>query len=412
MHSREQYLEQVRKEYRRASKKEKTRLLNEARKRTRLARKVLIRKLAHPAKLKQPKPKRGVSYGVDVLTTLVEVWELFDFACGQRLVTAIRTEVPRLRAAGRLKCSDDVAGKLLKISASTVDRLLRRERQARRVNRPRSAMVHPLLYQKIPVKVAGEWDTGEVGNVQVDYVEHCGRSTGGQYIHTVSVVDIASGWWEGEAITARTQQVTCEALDRIRKRAPFRFREIHPDNDSGLINDLLWRYCRKRQIKMSRSRPYKKNDNAWVEQRNWTHVRKQVGYRRFDTTAELAVLNELYTALRLYKNFFQPALKLKTKERVGGKIHRKYEPAATPYQRLLDSGQLSGVAEKRLRKQYEQLNVVELRRDIDRRRNELFDLVEGKVEEGIQPARRGQPIRVDGRQRQKEWLRRRRAAGQ
>jgi hypothetical protein len=412
MHSREQYLEQVRNEYRRASRKEKTRLLNEARKRTRLARKVLIRKLAHPAKLKQPKPRRSVSYGVDVLTTLVEVWELFDFACGQRLVAALRTEVPRMRAAGQLKCSDDVAGKLAKISASTVDRLLRREKQVRRVNRPRSASVHPLLYQKIPVKVAGEWNTEEVGNVQVDYVEHCGRSTGGQFIHTVSAVDIASGWWEGEAITARTQEATREALDRIRKRAPFRFREIHPDNDHGLINDLLWRYCRKRQIKLSRSRPYKKNDNAWVEQRNWTHVRKQVGYRRFDTTAELAALNALYTALRLYKNFFQPALKLKAKERVGGKIHRKYRPAATPYQRLLDSGQLSAVAEKRLRKQYEQLNVVELRRDIDRLRNALFDLVEGKVEDGIRPARRGQPIRVDGRQRQKQWLRRRREASQ
>jgi hypothetical protein len=412
MHSREQYLAQLREEYRRASKKQKTRLLNEARKRTRLARKVLIRKLAHPAKLKQRKPKRGVTYGVDVLTTLVEIWVLFDFACGQRLVAALRTEVPRLRTTGLLKCSDDVAEKLAKISASTVDRLLRREKQVRRVNRPRSATVHPLLYQKIPVKVAGEWDTDEVGNVQVDYVEHCGRSNGGQYIHTVSVVDIASGWWEGEAITARTQEATREALDRIRKRAPFRFREIHPDNDHGLINDLLWRYCRKRQIKLSRSRPYKKNDNAWVEQRNWTHVRKEVGYRRFDTTAELAALSALYAALRLYKNFFQPALKLKAKERVGGKIHRKYEPAATPYQRLLDSAQLSGVSEKRLRKQYEQLNVVQLREDIDRLRNELFDLVEGKVEDGIRPARRGQPIRVDGRQRREAWLRRRRAAGQ
>jgi hypothetical protein len=330
MHAREQYLEQVRKEYRRASKKEKTRLLNEARKRTRLARKVLIRKLAHPAKLKQPKPKRGVSYGADVLTTLVEVWEVFGFACGQRLVAALRTEVPRMRAAGQLQCSDQVAAKLAKISASTVDRLLRREKQVQRRNRPRSATVHPLLYQKIPVKVAADWNTDEVGNVQIDYVEHCGRSTGGQYIHTVSVVDIASGWWEGEAIPARTQEATREALDRIRKRAPFRFREIHPDNDHGLINDLLWRYCRKRQIKLSRSRPYKKNDNAWVEQRNWTHVRKEVGYRRFDTTGELAALTALYAALRLYKNFFQPALKLQAKERVGGKIHRKYEAAATP----------------------------------------------------------------------------------
>ena len=224
------------------------------------------------------------------------------------------------------------------------------------------------------------------------------------------MVDIASGWWEGEAITARTQEATREALDRIRKRAPFRFREIHPDNDRGLINDLLWRYCRQRQIKLSRSRPYKKNDNAWVEQRNWTHVRKEVGYRRFDTTAEFAALGALYGALRLYKNFFQPALKLKAKERVGGKIHRKYEPAATPYQRLLDSRQLSAMAEKGLRRQYEQLNVVELRRAIERFRNTLFDLVEGKVEDGFRAARRGQPICIDGRQRKKEWLRRRQAA--
>jgi hypothetical protein len=224
------------------------------------------------------------------------------------------------------------------------------------------------------------------------------------------VVDIATAWWEGEAITARTQEATCEALDRIRKRAPFRFREIHPDNDSGLVNDLLWRYCRQRQIKLSRSRPYKKNDNAWVEQRNWTHVRKEVGYRRFDTTGELAVLNALYASLRLYKNFFQPALKLKSKERIGGRIQRTYKPASTPYQRLLDSGQLSAASEKRLRKQYESLSVVDLRCDIERLRNELFDLVEGKVEDGIRAPRSGHPIRIDGRQRQKQWLRRRRAA--
>jgi hypothetical protein len=146
MHSREQYLEALREEYRRASKKDKSRLLSEARKRTRLSRKVLIRKLAHPAKLRQSRPKRGVSYGSEVVTTLVEVWELFDFACGQRLVAALRTEVPRLRAAGQLKCTDEFAGKLVKISARTIDRLLKREKQIRNVNRPRSARVHPLLY--------------------------------------------------------------------------------------------------------------------------------------------------------------------------------------------------------------------------------------------------------------------------
>jgi hypothetical protein len=406
MHTREQYLETLREEYRRSSKEQKTELLNEARKRTRLNRKVLIRKLAHPRKAVVRRAKRGASYGVEVVTALVEMRELFDYACGQRLAPALRTEVPRLRAAGQLKCSDEVAGKLLKISPSTIDRLLRHEKQVQRIRLPRSGRTHPLLYQKIPVTVAAEWDTDEVGNVQVDYVEHCGRSSGGQYIHTVSTVDIASGWWEGEPITARSQEATREALDEIRKRAPFRFREIHPDNDTGLINDLLWRYCRRRRIKLSRSRPYKKNDNAWVEQRNRTHVRKVVGYRRFDTTAELAALRTLYAAPRLYRNFFQPKMKLKSKERVNGKIHRKYEPPKTPYQRLLESGQLNPAVERKLRKQYESLNVVRLRAEVEGLRNKLFDLVEGKVEDGFRPARRGRPIRVDGRQRRKEWLRR------
>src|SRR5205085_4989767 len=135
---------------------------------------------------------------------------------------------------------------------------------------------------------------------------------------------------------------------------------IHPDNDGGLINELLWSYCKKKGIRMSRSRPYQKNDNAWVEQRNWTHVRKMVGYQRYDTMPELLVLRELYGQLRLYKNFFQPTMKLRCKTRLEGKIHRQYEPALTPYQRLLESDQLSRKAKKELQRQYESLNVAAL----------------------------------------------------
>ena len=392
MHSREQYLDTLREEYRGASKKQKKRLLNEARKRTRLNRKVLIRKLAHPPRPEPSKrPPRKATYGADVLTALVKIWELLDFLCGQRLAPALREQVDRLRAAGELRCSDAVALKLKRVSPKTIDRLLSREKRVRQLRRDRNPAVHPLLYQKIPVKVASEWDTGQVGNVQVDYVEHCGRATAGDYIHTLSAVDIATSWWEGEAICSRSQQATKEGLDAIRKRVPFRIREIHPDNDSGLINGLLWRYCRGARIKMSRSRPYKKNDNAWVEQRNWTHVRKLVGYRRFDTTAELVVMRELYEYSRLYKNFFQPTMKLMAKVREGGKIHRRYDEPKTPYQRLLESGQLSARAEKRLREQYEELSVVELRRKIDQLREQLFDLVEGKAESG-QRRRRGRGI--------------------
>jgi hypothetical protein len=377
MRSREQYLESVRQEYRQSSRKQKTKLLNEARKRTRLNRKVLIRKLAHPAKAK-PEGKRrsrSATYGPEVVSILVRLWELFDYPCGQRLVPAVRAELGRLRKSGEIRCSEAVAAKLERLSPKTADRLLAREKQVRHLRRNRNPAAHPLLYQRIPVKVAGEWDTREVGNLQVDYVEHCGRSNSGEYVHTLSAVDIASGWWEGEAIPSRSQQATKEAMEAIRARVPFRIKEIHPDNDSGMVNDLLWRYCKSAGIRMSRSRPYKKNDNAWVEQRNWTHVRKVVGYQRLDTTAELQVLRELYEALRLYKNFFQPAMKLRAKTRIGGKMHRRYDAPRTPYQRLLESGQLSARAEKELRRTYESLNVAKLQRELEQWKDRLFALL-------------------------------------
>ena len=397
MRSREQYLESVRQEYRQADRRQKSKLLNEARKRTRLNRKVLIRKLAHPAKARvegQRSPRRA-TYGPEVVGTLVKVWELFDYPCGQRLVPAIRAELERLRKSKEIRCSDEIAGKLARISAKTVDRLLAREKQVRRLRRNRNPAPHRLLYQQIPVKVAAEWDTSEVGNLQVDYVEHCGRSNGGEYVHTLSAADIASGWWEGEAIGSRSQQATKEGMETIRARLPFRIKEIHPDNDSGLINDLLWRYCRGAGIRMSRSRPYQKNDNAWVEQRNWTHVRKQVGYQRLDTTAEMRGLRELYESLRLYKNFFQPTMKLKAKTRIGGKIHRKYDEPRTPYQRLLESGQLSEKAAKQLRRQYESLNVAQLRRAIEAAKDKLFDLTLDKVGVSRRPARQMPPQAIN-----------------
>jgi hypothetical protein len=407
MRSREQYLESVRQEYRQASRKQKTKLLNEARRRTRLNRKVLIRKLAHPPKAKSGKrPKRSATYGAEVVVVLIRLWELFDYPCGQRLAPAVRTELERLRKCKEIRCSDPVAEKLVRISPKTVDRLLAREKQRRHLRRNRNPAAHPLLYQRIPVKVAAEWDTSQVGNLQVDYVEHCGRSNGGEYVHTLSAVDIASGWWEGEAISSRNQEATKEGMEAIRKRVPFRIREIHPDNDTGMVNDLLWRYCQGAGIKMSRSRPYKKNDNAWVEQRNWTHVRKVVGYQRLDTTGELRLMRELYEQLRLYKNFFQPTMKLKSKTRIGGRIHRQYDVPQTPYQRLMVSGQLTARKREQLRRTYESLNVASLRRKIEELRDRLFDVVKAKTPDASWPRPVAPRLSIGPAERQRQWLKR------
>jgi len=412
MRSREQYLESVRQEYRQAKRKQKTKLLNEAGKRTRLNRKVLIRKLAHPAKVgwQRKRRPRGATYGPEVVTVLVKLWELFDYPCGQRLVAAMRIELGRLRRLKEIRCNGEIAAKLECISPKTVDRLLQREKQVRQLRRNRNPAVHPLLYQRIPVKVAAEWDPNEVGNLQVDYVEHCGRSTGGEYLHTLSAVDIASSWWEGEVISSRSQTATKEGMEAIRRRVPFRIKEIHPDNDSGMINDLLWRYCQEAGIKMSRSRPYRKNDNAWVEQRNWTHVRKVVGYQRLDTTGELRVVRELYKHLRLYKNFFQPAMKLKSKTREGGKIHRQYDEARTPYQRLLESGQLKPKAVKELQRTYASLNVADLRRKIEQLRDRLFALVEAKAPTAERSRPHLNALSIGTAERRRQWMKR--AAGQ
>jgi len=399
MHSRKQYLLEIRKEYEQADMEGRGRLLDEAQKRTGLNRKYLIRTLngpLRPGALRRR--RRSRKYGAAVGSALVELWEVFDFPCGQRLAPLLRREVGRLRRLGELRCSDEVAEKLQQMSSKTVDRLLVRERQVRRLQRVRNPAAQPLMYQRVPVKVAAEWDTQEVGNVQVDYVAHCGRSTGGEYVHTISAVDIASGWWEGIAIARRSQQATELGVEQIRQRTPFRIKELHPDNDSGLLNELLWRYCRHWRIRLSRSRPYRKNDNAWVEQKNWTHVRKVVGYGRYESPAELELMNQIYELSRLFQNFFQPVMKLQRKQRIGGHIQRFYDTPQTPYERLVASGQLKKHALRELFAVYESLNPAELHRRLRALREQLFDLADRKLPVVIRPKHRG-PGLLFGRQK-------------
>jgi hypothetical protein len=398
MNARKQYLEDLGKEYSRANELGRGRLLDEAEKRTGLHRKYLIRVLNHPG---QPGPRkrrrRRAEYGAAVMTALIAVWDIFEQPCGQRMVMVLRNEVDRLRKLGELRCSETVAEQLKQVSASTIDRLLGREKRVRQLRRNRNPNVHRLIYQKVPVKVAADWDTNEIGNVQVDFVAHCGRSTGGDYIHTISAVDIASNWWEGQAIAVRSQQATKEGLSQMQTRFPFPIRELHPDNDSALVNDLLWDWTQKQKIRLSRSRPYKKNDNAWVEQKNWTHVRKVVGYRRFDTTSELRVLNEIYAVLRVYKNFCLPTIRLQSKTRDNGRIKRVYDPPCTPYQRIMASRQVERATKRKLQEIYQGLNPAKLHRRLTELREQLEVLSAGKSEGYGKPSYRGPDIRISRR---------------
>jgi hypothetical protein len=336
---------------------------------------------------------------VELRAPLIQVWELFDFPCGQRLAPILREQAERLHASGGLKCSRKAAELLQEISPKTIDRLLKREREVRCLKPQRRPPVHPLLYQRVPVKTSADWDRQQVGNLQLDYVLHCGRPTAGEYLLTLSATDIATGWWEGAAQLGRSQKATQESLEGIRQRVPFRMREVHPDNDSGILNELLWNYCRRHHIGMSRSRPYQKNDNAWVEQKNWTHVRKVVGYGRFTTAAQCEVLRALYEAGADFRNFLQPVRKLKEKVREGGKVRRVYEKPRTPYQRLLELGTLKPQQRRALEARYQSLDPVKLRRRIEQLRMELCDLLPGEGDAmDVKVRRHGPSIQVRRRE--------------
>jgi len=383
MHSRNQYLKKVRIEYLRTkSKKGKGRLLDEARKRTGMNRKYLIRKLRPLSNLDKIKPRhrrRKEVYDGYVRAALVRCWEIFDYPCGQRLKPLLKQEVGRLRKLGELRCTDEAAYKLQIISARTIDEKLRHQKEIEGMRRKYHRKKHPLLYQKIPVKLSDEQDRTQLGNIQIDLVEHCGQSARGEYINTLSTTDINSGWWEGEAVMGRSQEAVFGGIKRARNRFPFALKEIHSDNGTEFINWHLLRYTNKEGLGFSRSRPNKKNDNCFVEQKNWTHVKKFVGYFRYDNIRELGILSALYrNKLRVYKNFFQPVIKLVSKHRTGGRIHRKYDDPKTPYQRVMESKEVEQKVKQKLRKIYLDLNPAQLKREIDDKLNKLFKVYQQK----------------------------------
>lgn len=380
MYSRNQYLQRLQEEYLKTSKNEKSRLLDEAVQRTELARKYLVRKLAAKNHWQAKSRKsRKEYYDGEIKAALVRCWEIFDYPCGQRLVTLLETETERLRLWGELVCSDQVANKLKKIKPATIDRKLTHQKQVELLTRKYHKKKYPWLYTNIPIKTSSDFNRDLAGQEQIDLVEHCGASSRGDFLSTLSITDVAFGWWEGEAIMGRSQKVSFTGLTDIRLRSPIIWSEIHPDNDTTFINWHLYQYCQQEGLNLSRSRPYQKNDNCFIEQKNSTHVRQVVGYSRYDTKDEQLILNGLYrNELRLYKNFFQPVMKLISKVREKGRIHRKYDKPKTPYQRLLESTQISEATKQELQAIYNNLNPAQLKRNIDKKLSLLYETYQNK----------------------------------
>ncbi len=378
--AKKQYMETLRKRYFKGTKKEKGEILNEYCRNTGQERKYASKKFNYKVKIKrkEDRKKRVCFYDGAVIAILVKIWKIFDYPCGQRLEEILTAETENLRAWKEILCSDEVADKLKKMKSATIDRRLNHEKEILKLKgkyRKKSSF----LLSTIPVKTSADFDRNIVGNEQVDFVESCGTSALGEYVNNLSICDIFSSWWEGEAVMGKGQRRALLALDKIRKRMPFDWIEFHPDNGTNLLNFAVYAYAEKEGLKFSRSRPYHKNDNCFIEQKNSTHIRQVIGYLRYDTMEELNCLNDLYrNELRLYKNFFQPVIKLEKKERMGGHIKRKYRRAKTPYRRLIESNQISEKEEEALTAIYHSLNPAELKRIIDKKLDILYKIYQKK----------------------------------
>jgi hypothetical protein len=340
LNERRKYLLRMRLRYVQASRGERSRLLDEMVQVTELHRKSLIRLMqAEPVRTPRQR-QRGRSYGPEVDDAIRVVAESLDYICAERLTPSLAPTARLLMAHGELAVSESVLAQLGQISVRTVKRILKRIRQdVRRLPRrgPERALhiLRQIPAQRIP------WDIGEAGHCEVDLVHHCGSSATGDYLHTLQLIDVATGWSERVAVLGRSALMMEAGFRRILNRLPFALCELHPDNGSEFLNNHLWRFFRERVpgLHFSRSRPWQKNDNRFVEQKNHSLVRAYLGFDRLDSVAQLALVNQLYDQMWLYYNFFQPVLHTAAKTRVvveGQRPHlvRHYDQAQTPFERV------------------------------------------------------------------------------
>lgn len=373
--SKNELLAVVRPRYLKAGKMEKRKILDEFTSATGYHRKHAIRVLKNRVTKTRRRKRTGYPslYHGEVVQALEQIWEIYGQICSKRLQPFLPEAIRVLERCQEIELSEETKERLLKISSASIDRHLRpirlQTRHGLSTTKPGS-----LLKNLIPVRTFTEWDEEQPGFMEIDLVAHCGNTSEGQFLCTLTCTDLCTGWTEVTGLPHRSQEAVSEALRRMRQRLPFPLLGIDSDNGGEFINDLLYRYCLDEQITFTRSRPYQKNDQAHVEQKNWSVVRHTVGYDRWETEQELTLLESIYDDLQLYINFFQPSLKLIAKERIGNKTIKRYDTAKTPYQRVLERQDISLDVKARLVHLYLQLNPAELRRRIDQKIAQLWKI--------------------------------------
>ncbi len=371
------YLRMMQVRYRQADKTERSRLLDEMETMTGCHRKSLVRHMKCDLKRQKRREQRSRTYGVEIHAALRVIAESYDYICAERLHPNLVTMAEQLEAHGELRLGPQVRQQLGQISVSTVRRIVARLQQ----DQPRLPQKGPERANQLARQVPMEriaWNETEPGHFEVDMVHHCGVTANGQFVHTLQMIDVATGWSERVATLGRSYLVVSNGFERILSRLPFAVREIHSDNGSEFLNHHMLRFWPEIDpaIHLSRSRPYKKNDSRFVEQKNSTLVRAYLGYQRLDTVAHTQALNRLYDKMWLYYNFFQPVMRLAEKTVVhrqgkGNRIKRKYDQAKTPFERLCATHCLDEHLQVQLERHRDATNPRQLRQEIY---NDLWQL--------------------------------------
>lgn len=375
--AKKEYIIEIRKRYFLATKSEKSLILDELCTVCSFNRKYAIRLISKKNTSyykKKGRPKKY--YSQAIVEFLKDLWVLTNLACAERLKAAIPLWLPHYNFHSNNHLTEKDVKLLSEISPSTIKRLLRRLKSKYKKFGLCTTKPGSLLKKQVPIKL-NQWDESKPGFIEADTVAHCGSSTAGQFVYTLNIVDIATGWTEQRALWGKGQRGVFYALKNIRELLPFKVLGFDCDNGSELLNYMLLEYFtnQKNPIQYTRSREYKKNDNAHIEEKNWTHVRQFIGYQRFDKIETVGMLNDLYlNEWRFYLNFFLPAFKLIEKKRDGSKIIKKFSSPMTPYQRLLASDQIKSTKKKELTKIFNSLDPFVLEKIVKNKINHILRL--------------------------------------
>lgn len=379
--SKRDYLQRIHGRYERAGRKHKSKILDEfcavCGYHRKFALRLLNRSLRRRRKKPGPKPRYDAARLRPVLT---QIWLLADQPCGKLLKATLPLWLPFVPEAQALRRD------LLAMSAATLDRLLKRSRFQHRRRGLCTTKPGKLLRHHIPLR-DGPPDTKHLGHIEADTVAHCGDSVAGEFVYSLTFTDLCTGWTEDRATWNKSAHGILEQLKDIEDRLPFAMKSFHADNGSEFLNWPLWDYLRgpRRKVKFTRSRPYRKNDNAHVEQKNWTQVRQLFGYERFEHEALVPLMNRVYATWSLLRNHFHPTFKLKRKEKQGSRYRRHYETPQTPYQRLIVRQELSPHARHALKEQHQQLNPVELKKNLEQELKIFFTALGNLNREATNP---------------------------